>query len=152
MISFRGKQARTSADYPTSRIQASPLRMYGGHVHVLVVEDDRDAAESFAELIRFLGHDSKIVRDGGELAMTLRRYSDFGLALVDVGLPHMDGYELGTHLASLEIPVVIVTARKSVELEERTRKSGFAAHVHKANAEAELEPIIQKYANVGAQR
>src|SRR6185437_2800195 len=65
---------------------ASPMR-------VLVVEDNADAADMLAELLRQQGHMAEIAGDGKTALEAVRRLCP-DVALVDIGLPGMDGYEV----------------------------------------------------------
>ena len=58
---------------------------------VLVVDDDRDAAESLRELLRLDGHEAEVVHDG---AHALSRLDEFpaDIVLLDLGLPRVDGF------------------------------------------------------------
>ena len=58
---------------------------------VLVIEDNRDAAESMRALLRTDGHEVEVVHDG---AAGLAKLEDFraDIVLLDIGLPRMDGF------------------------------------------------------------
>ena len=58
---------------------------------MLVVDDNRDAAESLREVLRMSGHEVEVVNDGAE---ALRKLDEFRaeVVLLDIGLPRMDGY------------------------------------------------------------
>ena len=58
---------------------------------VLVVEDNRDAAESLRELLRMNGHEVEVVNDGAEALSKLDEFRA-DVVLLDIGLPRMDGY------------------------------------------------------------
>jgi DNA-binding response OmpR family regulator len=72
-----------------------------GHLlHVLIVEDCADTADSLAMLVRFWGHDPRIAPDGATaLAATAERSPD--VVLLDVGLPDGDGLLLIPRLREL---------------------------------------------------
>ena len=61
--------------------------------HILIVEDNADAAEALAMLLRMNGHDVRIAPDGAS-ALRLTREWTPGAALIDIGLPDMHGLEL----------------------------------------------------------
>ncbi|MDQ3036165.1 MAG: response regulator, partial [Myxococcota bacterium] len=68
---------------------------------VLVVDDNRDAAELLAEALGAAGHQVELAFDGPtaiEVAIRLRPH----VAFLDIGLPVMDGYELARQLSRLE--------------------------------------------------
>ncbi len=73
---------------------AGPPRRTGRRV--LVVDDNEDAATTLAGALRTLGHAVHVAHDGPSALD--RRRSPLDLALLDIGLPVMDGYELARHL------------------------------------------------------
>jgi len=70
---------------------AAPVANPAVRRRVLIVDDNRDAAESLRELLKMSGHDVKVVSDG---ASALSRLDDFraDIVLLDIGLPRMDGF------------------------------------------------------------
>ena len=77
--------------------QATGLRNMRGSGRVLVVDDNVDAARTLAQLLNEIGFDARAVRDGpGALSMLEEFLPE--LAILDIGLPGMDGYELARRL------------------------------------------------------
>src|SRR5437773_241220 len=66
-------------------------------LRILVAEDEADAAEALAELLRRAGYEARIARDGLE-ALILADRDPPDVALLDIGLPGMDGYRLAERL------------------------------------------------------
>src|SRR6185369_3183357 len=66
-------------------------------VRVLVVEDNVDAAESLATLLRLWGHDVRVVHDGLDALDAARSYLP-EVVLLDIGLPGLDGYQVAERL------------------------------------------------------
>ncbi|CAN5130979.1 hypothetical protein BH24PSE2_BH24PSE2_22620 [soil metagenome] len=98
---------------------------------ILVVDDNQDAADSLAELLRFTGSDVHTFYDGVEAlkgAETLRP----DVALLDIGMPHLDGCEAARRLRrkpwGKHILLVAVTGWGQIEDRRRTREAGFDAH------------------------
>ena len=60
---------------------------------ILVVDDNQDAATTLSELLRSTGYEVQIAHDGAAALATLERFEP-ALAILDIGLPGMDGYEL----------------------------------------------------------
>src|SRR5687767_5531018 len=69
----------------------------GGARRVLVVDDNLDAAELLAQSLQLLGHQAWVANDGAA-ALELMRSLRPDVALVDLGLPVMDGYELAEQI------------------------------------------------------
>jgi PAS domain S-box-containing protein len=60
---------------------------------VLIADDNRDAAESLAMLLRMQGHDVAVVHDGREALAAFDRFQP-EVALLDIGMPEVNGYEV----------------------------------------------------------
>ena len=64
---------------------------------VLVVDDNRDGAEMIATLLAAAGHDVRVANDASEALLGLDAFTP-QVAILDIGLPVMDGYALGGEL------------------------------------------------------
>jgi len=86
---------------------------------VLVIEDDQDTREMYAELLKFSGFSVVTARNGME-GFTRACESKPGVILTDLGLPSIDGWEVIRRLKSdtrtNDIPVIVITGRSSGEL------------------------------------
>jgi CheY-like chemotaxis protein len=67
---------------------------------VLVVDDDHDSAEALAELLSLNGHEARIAT-GAEQALALFPEARPQVAVLDIGLPFMNGYELQARMRDL---------------------------------------------------
>jgi signal transduction histidine kinase len=112
---------------------------------ILLVEDNADAAESLTLLLRALGHQVCAVGDAGA-ALDAANASAPDVALVDIGLPGMDGYELAQRLRALETSastlLVAVTGYGLPKDKERTAAAGFDAHLVKPIELDELQRVL----------
>jgi PAS domain S-box-containing protein len=102
-------------------------------VHILLVEDNPDAAESLAMLLELHGHRVRAVGDAAA-ALEAAGEDPPDVALVDIGLPGMDGYELARRLRESQSPLPVLVALTGYGLErdkERAAAAGFAAHLVK---------------------
>jgi PAS domain S-box-containing protein len=112
---------------------------------VLVVDDNVDAASGLAELLRALGHEVELAHDGPRALAAARRFTP-ELALIDIGLPLMDGYELArrlrTELAGRPVELVAVTGYGLERDRERSAQAGFADHLVKPIELASLERLL----------
>ena len=108
-------------------VPAAPLR-------VLLVEDDELVAFSLAALLRQKGHRVDVAHTG-QAALEAASASRPHLALVDIGLPDMDGYQVAGRLrgqdALQEVMLVALTGWSDEESRERGREAGFACHLAK---------------------
>jgi CheY-like chemotaxis protein len=106
----------------------------GGGRRVLVVDDNVDAAELLCELLRTVGHDVAVAHDGPqgvERALQLRPE----VAIVDIGLPVMDGYEVAERIRSglgAGTPYLIALTGYGQEHDKRrAEQAGFDRHMTK---------------------
>ena len=76
--------------------------------NILVVDDDRDTAESMARLLRHFGHDVAIAFDGYE-AIEIAHRQRPSYRLLDIGLPGLDGYQVASTLRQAsDGPIVLI--------------------------------------------
>jgi len=103
-------------------------------LNVLVVDDNRDAAYTLQSLLELHGHHATVAFDG-ETAFDAARRGRPDVALLDIGLPGMNGYELARRLRGLPelegIVLAAVTGYASAEDREQALESGFDAHFAK---------------------
>jgi len=108
-------------------------------LRVLVVDDNHDAADSLGMLLTFLGADVRVAYDGPSALAMARTYRP-ALALLDIGMPGMDGYELAQQLrqeSSLRpLTLIALTGWGQPDDRRRSHEAGFDDHLVKpANAE-----------------
>jgi CheY-like chemotaxis protein len=99
---------------------------------VLVVDDNRDAAESLALLLRLRGHETATAHDGRK-ALQLALDTRPDVVLLDLGLPGLDGFEVCRTLRANQSPayVVAVTGYGRDTDRRRSHSAGFDAHLVK---------------------
>ena len=111
---------------PMAEAQTSPRR-------VLVVDDNEDAAELLAEALRAAGYEARVAFDGPS-GLELGRTWKPEIAVLDIGLPVMDGYELAERLRELSPPPVRLLALSGYAQpgdRARARAAGFHEHLVK---------------------
>jgi signal transduction histidine kinase/ActR/RegA family two-component response regulator len=101
---------------------------------VLVADDNLDAAESMGMMLRLMGHDVRTVRDGlqaVEEAATFRP----DMALLDIGMPHLNGYDVARRIREQrwgkEIVLVALTGWGQEEDKRKALEAGFDQHFTK---------------------
>jgi signal transduction histidine kinase/ActR/RegA family two-component response regulator len=97
---------------------------------VLVVDDNRDGAETLAAVLEFMGATPRIAHDGEEALRAAREFAP-QLVLLDIGLPGMDGYETARRLRELpgQRPrLVALTGYGSEQDKQRALEAGFDEH------------------------
>jgi signal transduction histidine kinase/ActR/RegA family two-component response regulator len=122
----------------------SPDLPRGDGEHVLIVDDNEDAARLLYEALTALGYQARIAMDGPR---ALRVADEFRAAIgvLDIGLPVMDGYELARQLrARGGIRLIAVTGYGQPSDHERSRAVGFDAHLVKPIELGELARLIDR--------
>jgi PAS domain S-box-containing protein len=112
--------------------------------HILIADDNVDAAESLAWLLRAEGATVMVAHDGAQ-ALRLYRKRPARIAVLDLGMPHMDGLELAAILAQ-EQPrpyMVAVTGRGRQEDHAASLAAGFDAHLTKPVAPQQLIALLR---------
>ena len=101
-------------------------------LRVLIVDDNRDAADSLAMLLQFEGRRT-LCAYSGEAALQEVAAFDPQLVLLDIGLPGLDGYEVARRLkaASPKLRVIALSGYGQSEDRQRSAAAGFDAHLVK---------------------
>ncbi len=114
----------------TARVAGNSRR----RLRILVVDDNVDAAELLGEMLSNRGHEVAVTHDGPQ---ALARVAGFRpeIAILDIGLPVMDGYELAVKLRAQlhpDVPrLVALTGYGQAEDRERSKQAGFDEHLVK---------------------
>ena len=114
-------------------------------LRVLIVDDNRDAAESMQVLLQMAGHEAVVASDG---YAALRLGAEFGpdVVVLDIGMPGMDGYE--TCRALRQEPwgttvTAIALTGWGQDTDRRTSKdAGFDGHLVKPAGPDELMTLL----------
>jgi signal transduction histidine kinase/DNA-binding response OmpR family regulator len=109
---------------------------------ILVVDDNDDAAYALKRALEVLGHTVETAHDGPD---ALRRISTFkpDIALVDIGLPVMDGYELARRLKETQpVHLVAVTGYGQESDFRRSAAAGFEEHLVKPVDLDRLQEVV----------
>src|SRR5262249_10386231 len=112
---------------------------------LLVVDDNQDAANSLAMLLRLQGHEVRVAYSGlAALEMTTAYAPD--TVFLDIGMPGMDGYEVARRLRQqpgLEsVVVAALTGWGQHEDRRRTTEAGFNFHLVKPPEPKALEGVL----------
>jgi len=101
---------------------------------VLVVDDSRDAADSLAEVLLAYGHRAATAY-GGKEAIEKGTREGYDVALVDIGMPQVDGLEVARQIHRSEkgsrTMLVALTGWGANEDRDRSKQAGFAFHLTK---------------------
>ena len=113
---------------------------------ILIVEDNDDARESLRMLLESIGHRVLAAVDGRQgLALAEAHRPD--VALIDLGLPELDGYEVARALraspAGKTMTLIAVTGYGQAEDRQRSKDAGFDAHLIKPVSQALLSSLLK---------
>jgi two-component system, sensor histidine kinase len=111
---------------------------------ILIVDDHVESAEGLAELLDLWGHETHVAHDGADaLAMAPRIQPT--IALLDLGLPDMDGCELARRLRAEDLPgmsLVALTGSNTPDDRARVTAAGFAHHLVKPVDLQQLQRLL----------
>ena len=135
--------ANRGADTDKNRKPSPP---FGHRRRVLVVDDNQDVATSTAMLLRTYGYEVEVAHSGAAALDIAARYRP-EIALLDLGMPGMDGCELAAALRrspeSKDTVLIAVTGWGQAEDQRRTREAGFAYHMVKPVSPEALQELLQ---------
>ena len=134
--------SQPKAQPATSLPPVRPLR-------IVVVDDNRDGADSLALALQLAGHETRTAHDGLqglEIAEEFRPE----VALLDLGLPGMDGFDLARAIRrrpwGAGVVLVAITGWGQAEDRRRSREAGFDHHLTKPLAPQQLLELLQSIA------
>jgi len=113
-------------------------------LRVLLVDDNRDAADALAEMLRLLGHSVRCAYNGAT-ALALGPDIEAELVLLDLGLPGMDGYEVARRLrqAQRQRSYLVALTGYGAERDRRlSKEAGFDDHRVKPLGPADLAQVL----------
>lgn len=117
---------------------------------VLVVDDNRDAADSMGMLLEALGAQVKVVHDGYSALSLLENFRPT-VVLLDIGMPTVDGYEVARRIREQPefqtLKLVALTGWGQAEDRRRTRDAGFDYHLIKPTEINELTALMRAIEN-----
>jgi signal transduction histidine kinase/ActR/RegA family two-component response regulator len=115
-------------------------------VRVLVVDDNEDSAHSLALLLEAMGHEPRVAT-GGEEGIAVAGQFHPQVALLDIGMPGLDGYEVARRLRSdprhAGLLLAAITGWGDAQDRERARDAGFDHHFRKPVSVRDLSDLLQ---------
>ena len=134
-----------AAAAPGEAAEALPAESEGGR-RVLVVDDNRDAADSLAQLLGMCGHSVWVAYDGAHaIELAARHVPD--VILLDLGLPGMDGFEVARRLRGipqLRAALLVAVTGYGQEGDRRAvADAGFGVHLVKPVGPEELLQVVE---------
>jgi CheY-like chemotaxis protein len=116
---------------------------------VLVADDNQDAAETTADVLRLGGYEVMIAYDGKQ-AVEVARLFQPDAAILDINMPVMDGYEAASeirrqHASVRRLVLIALTGRADPSDQERSRQAGFDRHLTKPAPPMDLCVLLDTY-------
>ena len=129
---------------PSTEIVSAPPAIT---LRILVVDDNRDSAESLANLLELTGNEARSAYDGLEALEAAERFMP-DLVLLDIGLPKLNGYEVARRIRELprgkEMLLVALTGWGQDEARQKSREAGFDEHLVKPVDYAALMKLLSE--------
>lgn len=146
---FRVRLPALHEDAESPAPTTAPVMQIAERVRVLVVDDNKDAAETIRDLLELEGHDVHIAHDGAaavEAAEAIRP----ALVLMDIGLPKLNGYEAAREIRGRDwgsdVMLVALTGWGQEADRRRSREAGFDRHLAKPVEFSVLEGLLGEIA------
>jgi DNA-binding response OmpR family regulator len=112
---------------------------------VLIVDDNRDAANSLGMLLSLMSAEVAVAHDGASALEILPKHLPT-IVLLDIGMPGMDGFEVArrirAHAAGQQVRLVALTGWGQESDRYRIRESGFDLHLVKPADTAAIEALL----------
>ena len=138
MIMSNANDSSTSSAAPTTS---------DASLRILVVDDNRDSAETLSMLLELMGNEVTVAYDG-EQALAVANETKPDVVLLDIGLPKLNGYEVARRIRQEpwgSSPILVaITGWGQTEDIELSRESGFDHHLVKPVDHDHLLKLIQK--------
>ena len=131
--------------------QAQGLQPAGRGLHVLVVDDNRDAADSLCMLLRLWGYECRAAYDG---AAGLQAACDYqpDCLLLDIAMPGLDGYTLARRVRAqpslVRAKLIALTAYSDETHVRRSQEAGFDLHFVKPTDPLDMKRLMDKLSKV----
>jgi PAS domain S-box-containing protein len=122
--------------------EAAPVAPRG--VRVMIADDNRDAADSLCRVLAFYGHEARAAYDGGSAIEMCESFRP-QVAVLDIGMPVHNGYEVARHLRACrgrDLRLIALTGWGADDDVQRARDAGFDAHLTKPVDPGTLNEMI----------
>jgi CheY-like chemotaxis protein len=138
-LAQRREPAPAAPAAPAPAADKTPLRL-------LVVDDNRDAADTLAALMSTMGHEAAVAHDGYQALRMLAGLQPQAVFL-DIGMPGLSGYEVAEIVRRERchdaVMLVALTGWGGTDDRARTAQAGFDAHLTKPATMAAVEAVLR---------
>ena len=119
---------------PTTAQQVRPGERESPHRRVLIVDDNRDSADSLAMLLEITGNETYVAHDGVEAVEAIETHRP-EVVLLDIGLPRLDGHEVCRRVREQpwgkDIVMIALTGWGQADDRRKSEEAGFNGHLVK---------------------
>jgi CheY-like chemotaxis protein len=129
---------------PTPPPPARASRPAAPGVRILVVDDNEDAGHTLGDLLRHAGHDVEVATSPEEALVAAARFAP-QVAILDLAMPRMDGYDLAARLPEPRPVLVAVTGFGTERDRARSLAAGFVEHLAKPADPERLLAVIEEH-------
>jgi signal transduction histidine kinase len=137
--------AEAARERPPAAYAAAP----GTALRVLVADDNRDAADSMQRMLALFGHEVKVAYDGSSAVRLGEQFAP-RVALLDIGMPGTNGYEVARALRRVygrRVTLVAVTGWGQAADRRRSSEAGFDHHLTKPVDPGTLTQLLSQVAS-----
>ncbi len=141
----RARDGEKAAAPAGARDGEKPVALRAGY-RILVVDDNQDAADSLAVLLRMSGNEVHTARDGLEAVGAAAAFEP-DVVLLDIGLPKLNGYEAARRIREERgdgIVLIALTGWGQEEHRRRSKEAGFDHHLTKPVEFEALQQLLSK--------
>jgi CheY-like chemotaxis protein len=151
-LPLKAQDSQGPNERQNGELQQEPARS-SGH-RLLVVDDNQDAANSLAVLLRLQGHEVRVAFSGPAALQMTKDYSP-DVVFLDIGMPGMDGYEVARRMRQQpgleKVVLAALTGWGQQEDRRRTAEAGFNHHLVKPPEPKALESVLAELKRPEAQ-
>jgi PAS domain S-box-containing protein len=136
----------TLLEEPAALVQAPlPIPKTERRSRVLIIEDNRDAADSLRQLLSMLGHVVRVAYNGRDGLDVAREWAP-EVIVCDIGLPELDGYQVARELRrdplTAQSRLLALTGYGQEEDQRRSKEAGFDVHLVKPADPDQLQELL----------
>ncbi|MCC6171772.1 MAG: PAS domain-containing protein [Gammaproteobacteria bacterium] len=140
---------------PQTGLPLNVVPLFGtGRRRLLVVDDNRDAADSLGAMLRLSGHAVQVAYDGAS-AMALAETARPDVIVLDLGMPQTSGYDVARWIRRQPwgsgVRLIALTGWGQNEDRRRTREAGFDLHLTKPVDPDQLIAVLAEQGEIGEQ-
>jgi len=134
-----------AALHPVTPLRPADAAPPAAHSRILIADDNRDAAESLSMLLELSGHDVRVAHLG-QAALSLAQAFRPDVALIDIGMPDLSGYEVAQALRrehwGEHMQLIALTGWGQEKDRQQALEAGFNLHLTKPVDPGEIEKLI----------